>query len=423
MIEFYEQFGTLVFIITASFIIKIIWFRGIVRESSGLLMKIMFNLTFPFVILKALINTHSLDIESLAMFISGFIFQISIGLISFIIFKFIIKNDIAWQVEFGGCIGLNIGLFLFPILETLDPVNGITHAILFNISNDVACYLVLRPLFALIENSKEDDEKQNEITDIQVELKESQIIENELKESQIIENELKESQIIENELKGDERKSLDNDSFDIKGTPTLESSIIASPSEESIMRTSLDLYPNKPTDFIKYGQKKTLRNEKQKWHEIIKKIIISLITCVPLYVMPIGYYIGLNNIKLPRFINNIIITISSGNTLMAYNLLGLFFEWKNSWQTTKLALQALIVRLIVGISIGVGLYFALSSYITQLTRLTITLCCVCPAPLLSIIYSVEYNVTRLDVSAAIVSFSVVTSFITVFILTTLLSSY
>ncbi|EKE42270.1 transporter, auxin efflux carrier (AEC) family protein [Entamoeba nuttalli P19] len=403
MIEFYEQFGTLVFIITASFIIKIIWFRGIVRESSGLLMKIMFNLTFPFVILKALINTHSLDIESLAMFISGFIFQISIGLISFIIFKFIIKNDIAWQVEFGGCIGLNIGLFLFPILETLDPVNGITHAILFNISNDVACYLVLRPLFALIENSKEDDEKQNEITDIQVELKESQII--------------------ENELKGDERKSLDNDSFDIKGTPTLESSIIASPSEESIMRTSLDLYPNKPTDFIKYGQKKTLRNEKQKWHEIIKKIIISLITCVPLYVMPIGYYIGLNNIKLPRFINNIIITISSGNTLMAYNLLGLFFEWKNSWQTTKLALQALIVRLIVGISIGVGLYFALSSYITQLTRLTITLCCVCPAPLLSIIYSVEYNVTRLDVSAAIVSFSVVTSFITVFILTTLLSSY
>ncbi|BFU25342.1 transporter, auxin efflux carrier family protein [Entamoeba histolytica HM-1:IMSS-B] len=403
MIEFYEQFGTLVFIMTASFIIKIIWFRGIVRESSGLLMKIMFNLTFPFVILKALINTHSLDIESLSMFISGFIFQVSIGLISFIIFKFIIKNDIAWQVEFGGCIGLNIGLFLFPILETLDPVNGITHAILFNISNDVACYLVLRPLFALIENSKEDDEKQNEITDIQVELKESQII--------------------ENELKNDERKSLDNDSFDMKGTPTLESSIIASPSEESIMRTSLDLYPNKPTDFIKYGQKKTLRNEKQKWHEIIKKIIISLITCIPLYVMPIGYYIGLNNIKLPRFINNIIITISSGNTLMAYNLLGLFFEWKNSWQTTKLALQALIVRLIVGISIGVGLYFALSSYVTQLTRLTITLCCVCPAPLLSIIYSVEYNVTRLDVSAAIVSFSVVTSFITVFILTTLLSSY
>ncbi|KAL7722426.1 AEC family transporter [Entamoeba marina] len=164
-----EQFGTLVFIITASYIVKIIWFRDVIKENSKLIMKIAFNLALPCVVFKALINTHSLNADSMAMFIGGWVFEFVSACVSFITFKFILKSEVPWQLQFGTCFGLNIGLFLFPILEAIDGVNGISSAVLFNLSNDFVGYCILRPIYALLENTN-DNPQEDEVDDIIVEL-------------------------------------------------------------------------------------------------------------------------------------------------------------------------------------------------------------------------------------------------------------
>ncbi|ELP94937.1 hypothetical protein EIN_250310 [Entamoeba invadens IP1] len=390
-----EQYGVLVFIITAAYILKIIYFRGVVRENCNLIMKVLFNLTFPCVIFKALANTHTLTLESLAMFVSGFIFQISSGVISFILFKFVLKSEVLWQVQFGGCIGLNIGLFLFPVIETLDPQNGISLAILFNMSNDVACYFVLRPLFALIEGTKELDPSEKD--DLEIELHE---------------NVMKDISTMDSTppiyTKG---------AIPVEISPHPEK--VHSPAARTdstrtsveLSRTSLDL--TSTTFKVRYGDK-DIQGDIQpnfNYKELLFTILKAIVTCVPLYAMPAGYAVGLTNTPLPHFVTKLISIIAGGNTLLSFVVLGLFFEWKNKTRVVFIALRAVILRVIIGATVGLALFYSLAGTITTITRSIILLCCLCPAPLLNIIYSVEYKAARLDVSAAIVSFSVVSGFI------------
>ncbi|KAL7722427.1 AEC family transporter [Entamoeba marina] len=150
--------------------------------------------------------------------------------------------------------------------------------------------------------------------------------------------------------------------------------------------------------------------------QMLFKIVNSIITAVPLYIIPVGYYVGLTSTSLPHIIIRIIETIAQGNTLLSYNLLGMFFEWKNSLRSTVIILRTLLVKVVTGLVIGLVFYYSLTTIVNEKTRFFLLLCCVCPCPLLNTMYSVEYNVARIDITAGIVSYSCISSFIQVVIL-------
>ncbi|ELP94210.1 hypothetical protein EIN_186370 [Entamoeba invadens IP1] len=395
-----EQFGTLFVIIASSYILKIIYYRNNIRDHSSLVMKVLFNLAFPCVIFRSLSNTRTLDINSLAMFISGFVLQTILSVVAFILFKFVLKCEVPWQIEFGGCVGLNIGLFLFPILETFDPENGISHAILFNVSNDVACYFILRPIFALMEGTAEKDDIDIELASLGTEM------ENTPDSGSMFEDKTPVTHPISTPL---EQNSL-----------TLET-----PRESGeITRDSIEVNRANPTIDVKYGDKKTeLQKAPVSWKYIFMTIAKSIITCIPLYVMPIGYTIGLKNIEVPHFMMKVINTVAGGNTLLSYAVLGFFFEWKNKARVYFISLRVLAIRYVTALIVGVSIFFITKNYISFMTRFIIILCCICPAPSLSVIYSIEYQTARLDVTAAIVGISVGVSFVSVLALSLIFLPY
>lgn len=420
-----DQFGLLVFIITCAYIVKLVWYRENIRENSGIVMKIVFNMTLPCVVLKSLTNTHTFDDDSWLMFVGGCVYQIAMAAGGIIVFRFILRSDVPWQQMLCGCIGCNIGLFLFPILEIIDGDHAISRSVLFNLSNDFCCYFVIRPIFALLANTNEIEQEHE---DIIIELKEDEIpIPSGMKSPSVsplpmedvnigsetplpttnqvtdlkapLENEQTQPAIIQDTSKRPEKESQPKTPL---VHPIMHSEDLTRKSEDLADGQSFVPIPIKP-----------VQKQKPSKLQLFKTIIISMLTALPVYAYPFGYIVGLLNIPLPFVIKKIITTMALGNTVLAYCILGFFFEWRMKWKSFKIVVQGVVLKMIIGLTVGLSLFYATASVASYTTRVVYLLCCLCPCALINIIYGVEYNVGHLDVSSGMVSYSNIVSLISV----------
>ena len=116
MVEYYEQYGIMVVVITMAYITKLFFFRTDVRQKSPLLMKVLFNIALPGVIFRNLYSTKKLDYDSLALFIAGFIFQLTAGGFSVLVFWFV-KDKTIRKLSCFNSFALNTALFIFPVMK------------------------------------------------------------------------------------------------------------------------------------------------------------------------------------------------------------------------------------------------------------------------------------------------------------------
>ncbi|EKE41775.1 hypothetical protein ENUP19_0205G0036 [Entamoeba nuttalli] len=420
-----DQFGMLIFIMTIAFIIKIIWYRGVIREHSGLLMKVVFNMALPCIVLKALINQHSLDSDAWVVFMAGCIYEIVLAIGGFIIFRFIFKSEVPWIQRLGGCLGCNIGLFLFPILEILDGDHAISMSILFNLSNDFCCYCVIRPIYAVLQNTNKSI-KDEEQVDIDIELKDEELkqIIPEVEHSIVLDTPSPSISVGIDTLSNYGMKSSATPPVNVKSPKLQENGSIITPDKIQDIGHSQQvvIQTEKERNIIDTKSKKEKRSTStvDKKH-LIFTILKSIFTSVPMYFYPLGYLVGLCDIPVPFVIRKVVTTVASGNTLLAYSILGLFFEWKIPLKYIKVVLQVAIFKITVGLIVGLSIYLSTGNVATHITRVCVILCCLCPAPSVNIIYCVEYNVAHLEFSSGIVNYTNFICFVTIMIVYSILA--
>ncbi|ELP87933.1 hypothetical protein EIN_275200 [Entamoeba invadens IP1] len=409
MKEYYETFGVMLLTLTLSFIFKLWFFRDNVRIHSGLIMKVLFNLSLPCIIFRNLYNMNGLDLESLYLVVGGFIYQFSIGGLACLVFLFI-KNPDHRKLAIFNSLALNTALFIFPVLKSVAPTDGISKCILFCFSNDLCCYLVIRPLYAwlgLTQSTREKGEISIEMETIST--SHSQTIPHDShpsKESPQKENKDKDTTKLLNTSKDEEEE-------DHKTIHINEPGNVINDDSTQIDLGNATLVQQKKTSLKDIIIKKlTNKNTIQ----IAKGTLMAVITSIPIYATFSGYFFALTQFRLPHVLLTFIDTCANANSLLAYAILGSFFEWKIPKKYLLTCFSVVLYRMLFGLAFGLIVYFGFQKWIGPVARFVMLISPLTPAPLIDSIYTIEYKVTPQEIPIMINNLTIVCSYIGILIL-------
>ena len=134
-----------------------------------------------------------------------------------------------------------------------------------------------------------------------------------------------------------------------------------------------------------------------------KAIATKVLTLPPFQAMVFGLTCNLAMIHIPAIPLDVIETISKGNKPMVLLLMGIYF----SVRLPKKSFQVLSLRYVLGLSVGLTLYYLLP--FSDSYRKMLLICLILPAGMTLITYSDEFDFDT-GIAAALVNFSMLISF-------------
>lgn len=153
----------------------------------------------------------------------------------------------------------------------------------------------------------------------------------------------------------------------------------------------------------------------------VRKIFTRLFKSVPLISYLIALIINFSGITLPIFISDFLDIFSRANTLLSLLLLGIFLNFRFEKAEWNIILKVLLTRYIIGLSLGLSLFFLLLIFnFNQLFRIIATVSLILPIGLAVIPFSVEFEYDKRLVTI-LVNLSIIISFIILWILILALS--
>ncbi|MFX1315822.1 MAG: AEC family transporter [Promethearchaeota archaeon] len=148
----------------------------------------------------------------------------------------------------------------------------------------------------------------------------------------------------------------------------------------------------------------------------LRRKFTPLFKSVPLMSYFIALIINFSGLVLPVFISDLLDIFSRANTLLSLLLLGIFLNFKFEKTEWNIIIKVIITRYLVGLSIGLSLFFVLSLFnFSHLFRLIATVSLILPIGLAVIPFSVEFEYNK-KIVTILVNLSIIISFILLWIL-------
>ena len=145
------------------------------------------------------------------------------------------------------------------------------------------------------------------------------------------------------------------------------------------------------------------------WKHVFKRIM----SLFPFQAMVIGLLVNVLEIPLPIFLTSIVDTIAQGNKPLVLLLMGIYFSIRLPKKSFLKVFQVLGIRYILGLSIGLFLYYSLP-FDTHFRNMML-ICIILPVGMTLITYSDELNFDT-SIAGALVNFSMLISFTLMWIL-------
>jgi predicted permease len=163
---------------------------------------------------------------------------------------------------------------------------------------------------------------------------------------------------------------------------------------------------------VNYGMG-TYLSSKNQHKNPAKAIALKVLKLPPLQAMILGLACNLAALSIPAIPLDVIETISKGNKPMVLLLMGIYFSIRLPKKSFQKVFQVLSLRYVLGLSVGLTLYYLLPFNDTYRNMLLI--CLILPAGMTLITYSDEFDFDT-GVAAALVNFSMLISFSLMWIL-------
>jgi predicted permease len=148
--------------------------------------------------------------------------------------------------------------------------------------------------------------------------------------------------------------------------------------------------------------------------ELVKMIFKKLLKSAPLMSYFVAIILNLLNITLPIFVIDLLDVLSRANMALTLLLLGIFLNFKFERKQWKNILKVLIIRYSFGLTIGLFLFFILPFDLLYRGILAIAL--ILPIGLAIIPFSVEFDYTEKKFAGTLANFTIIISFILVWIM-------
>lgn len=166
-----------------------------------------------------------------------------------------------------------------------------------------------------------------------------------------------------------------------------------------------------------FSPKNQLENNKVNFKKILKKLVRS----APLLSYIIAMIINFSGLSLPFFIYDFLDIFARANTVLSLLLLGIFLNFKFKKTEWFNILKVLILRYSLGLILGFLLFFLLpSDQFNTLFRMILLISLILPLGLAVIPFSVEFDYDK-KLITIIVNFSIIISFILIWILVLILN--
>ncbi|MFM6948452.1 MAG: AEC family transporter [Aquirufa sp.] len=163
---------------------------------------------------------------------------------------------------------------------------------------------------------------------------------------------------------------------------------------------------------LTYGMGNYLSAQAQKgqmWKHVFKRIM----SLFPFQAMVIGLLVNLLEVPMPFFLTSIVDTIAQGNKPLVLLLMGIYFSIRLPKKSFVKVFQVLGIRYILGLSIGLFLFYSLP--FDAHFRNMMLICLILPVGMTLITYSDELNFDT-SIAGALVNFSMLISFALMWIL-------
>lgn len=157
---------------------------------------------------------------------------------------------------------------------------------------------------------------------------------------------------------------------------------------------------------VNYGMG-TYLSAKHQTKNLAKTIAKKVLTLPPLQAMLLGLVCNLALFKIPAIPLDVIETISKGNKPMVLLLMGIYFSIRLPKKSFQKVFQVLTLRYVLGLSVGITLYYVLP--LSDNYRNMLLICLILPAGMTLITYSDEFDFDT-GIAAALVNFSMLISF-------------
>jgi predicted permease len=138
-----------------------------------------------------------------------------------------------------------------------------------------------------------------------------------------------------------------------------------------------------------------------------KAIATKVLTLPPFQAMVLGLTCNLAMIHIPAIPLDVIETISKGNKPMVLLLMGIYFSVRLPKKSFQKVFQVLAIRYVLGLGVGLTLYYLLP--FSDSYRNMLLICLILPAGMTLITYSDEFDFDT-GIAAALVNFSMLISF-------------
>jgi len=163
---------------------------------------------------------------------------------------------------------------------------------------------------------------------------------------------------------------------------------------------------------VNYGMG-TYLSSKHPQQNPAKDIALKVLKLPPLQAMILGLACNLAVLSIPAIPLDVIETISKGNKPMVLLLMGIYFSIRLPKKSFQKVFQVLSLRYVLGLSVGLTLYYLLP--FNDAYRNMLLICLILPAGMTLITYSDEFDFDT-GIAAALVNFSMLISFTLMWIL-------
>jgi len=126
--------------------------------------------------------------------------------------------------------------------------------------------------------------------------------------------------------------------------------------------------------------------------KIAFQVIGRVVTFRPVIAFVVGITLCITGVRLPGYVNTLLVTVGNANTFMVFTLLGLYFDVTNSdrirWGQVGRILAA---RIFVGGGLGLICWYLLGSFMDRITRVLLLVCFILPPAPLAMNYTIEFG--------------------------------
>eukprot|EP00727_Mastigamoeba_balamuthi_P003882 m51a1_g13491 hypothetical protein (408) ;mRNA; f:495-1718 len=387
MSRLHVAFGVCAVVIALGHVVRRVFLRGPDGpQKISLVGALLINVTLPATVVGAVMRVRRLELEGLVTAALGVSFDGVLYGTAWALFCWLPGvRDPRWRATApASTSGMNVGLFFYPLIESIAGVEGVVKAAWLDMLNLVFIFTVYPTSYALARRPPKPPSNDNNRTASQASVA-------------LTVPEPPASAPAEENPAGSLGKTSQQ-------SPTR--------SEDAASREA-----GQQTPAGAAGQEDTA---KPSMRQLGKKIGIRVGTSPPLWAMAIGLALGLSGVDLPEFLRSLRATIASANSVLSFFLIGLMLDLRP--KTLKMlfrpVLLSLALRYSVGLSLGFTLHYTLGTLpaFSPLGRFVLLIGFVMPTPVVTTVYAREWGWDP-ALPSLMVTLTIVISFVLVWILT------